>query len=822
MNIAKTLKSVRRKLCGLVFCIAAVVASAASADSTGTWVKRAGVGTGGTDWTSWNDTANWDGGIIASGSTAVATNSAATGQYIDIPSALSIYNIIGVDENPPVIRSDSVLSIYRALSRIYLYAPFALNCTSADAGPTAVQFCGPCTSTSNKTPQFFIAGKFRTDLYATAVGGTRNETIWPCSLNNWGGVTYYFIAPHGSDSAIIANWSLTEDSPFLSRAAGQAEHVLSVGTAVSGTGIPGGTFLKRVFPDGTIELSAAATATSASTALTFAAFDSDMTATINGNVYFRNGANNKTEQICTLYVQKYREEDEYTVLAQKLQSALTTSQASQSRKYAFKVSTENGFLPGVLSITGVQINSGIDPLKITLENCHVKIAGDDFADANFLLPGSAHTARLTVADGESHSMGALGSLKGTLVKDGAGTLGANLNGGDGSCTGTLVVESGTFAVENGGVFLSGVTIKAGATLDAPNGVHIGTLTAEPGAIISGGPFEIDSASGETMDNITLNGAFITDAVVSRKHINISVVKGEGEIRKLNADEMLATFNTNSLLRIEGCGEVDVLVVGGGGGGGSMWGGGGGGGGVIYRQRLFLTNGLYGVTVGLGGNGANSRTGINESGENSAFYGLIAVGGGAGGTYGGASGRTTPNRGVDGGSGGGGGIMYPASGKDRSAVGGAGVEGQGHDGGKSFDYGKDFLAGGGGGGAGSAGQNAATNSVGDFVGSCGGAGVMCAITGTEVYYGGGGGGAGNRTAEAGSGLGGVGGGGGGSFGSGSARGVAGTDGLGGGGGGGRAQSIDKDPGDSGGGAKGGRGVVIIRYPRRKTGFIITVL
>ena len=812
-----------KRTLGVVHCalfIAVMSPCAMTADSAGTWVKRAGVGTGGTDWTSWNDTANWDGGTVASGSgsTAVATLSAATDQYIEIPSALSIYNITGVDGNSPVIRSDSVLSIYRALSKVYLYAPFALKCTSEDAGPTSVQFCGPCSSKSNKTPQFFTAGKFRTDLYATAVGETRSETIWPCPLNNWGTVSYHFIAPHGSDSDITANWSMTAGSPFLSRASGQAEHVLSVGTAVSGAGIPEGTFLKRVFPDGTIELSAAATATSASTALTFAAFDPKMTATINGNVYFRNGANNKTEQICTLCVQKYREEDEFTVSAQKLQSAKTTT----SRMYAFKIATDSGFVPGVLSLTGVQINSasGNLPLPITLENSHVKIAGDDFADANFLLPGSAHTARLTVAGGESHSMGALGSLKGTLVKDGAGTLGANLNGGEGSCTGTLVVESGIFSVENGGVFLSGVTIKAGATLDAPNGVHIGTLTAEPGAAISGGRFEIDSANGETMDNLTLKGAFITDAAVSRKQFRLSVVKGGGDIGKLNADEMLATFNTNALLRIEGCGEVDVLVVGGGGGGGTMWGGGGGGGGVIYRQRLLLTNGLYGVAVGLGGKGTDSKYSLNGSGGNSAFCGLTAIGGGAGGTYYNATDESGATRGggnkgqlgVAGGSGGGGGIIYPASGQDRSAAGGSGVEGQGHDGGRSFNYSSAFLAGGGGGGAGSAGQNATTNSVGDFVGSCGGAGVMCAITGAEVYYGGGGGGAGNRTAEAGSGLGGVGGGGNGSFGSGRARGGAGTDGLGGGGGGGRATNIDGDPQYSGGGAKGGRGVVIIRYPR----------
>ena len=799
--------------CNIALSIAAAAALTVNADSGGTWVKRVGVGTGGTDWTSWNDTANWDGGTVASGSgsTAVANISAAANQYIEIPSALSIYTLTGVSGNPPVVSGDGVLSIYRSLSNVYLYAPFALKCTSEYAGPASVQFCGPCTSMSGKTPLFSGVSKFRTDLYATSAGETRSETIWPCPLDNWGGASFHFIAPHGSDAAITANWSLTKDSPFLSRAAGQAEHVLSVGTAVSGTGIPEGTFLKRVFPDGSIELSAAAIATSASTALTFAAFNSEMTATIDGNIY-RGPSGSGGNTTCTLYVQKYREEDEFTVSAQLLRS-------ENSSKWFFKVATENGFLPGVLSITGVQINNGGDPLKVTLENCHIKIAGDSFADANFLLPGSAHTARLTVAGGESHSMGTLSSLKGTLVKDGAGTLVADLSDTAADYTGTLMVDAGTFSITNAGVYIAHVVIKSGATLDAPNGLHVGTLEAEEGAIIKGGRFYIDTPNFAAFGSATFKGAYMLDSTPSGRQMEISLVNGLMDCRKLGND-FVSTFSANSLIRVDGSGEVEVLLVGGGGGGGTMWGGGGGGGGVVHRERVLLTNGWYGVAVGAGGLGSSARFTLNTSGGDSMFYGITAFGGGAGGTYFTAKNESGATRGggdnghlgVPGGSGGGGGIMYPANGQDRSAAGGAGVEGQGHDGGKSFNYSSSFLAGGGGGGAGSAGQNAATNSVGDFVGSCGGAGVMCAITGAEVYYGGGGGGAGNRTAEAGSGLGGVGGGGDGSFGSGRARGGAGTDGLGGGGGGGRATTIDGDPQYSGGGANGGRGVVILRYAR----------
>ena len=49
---------------------AAVLAMAvAFGDADGTWVKRTGVGTGGTDWTSWNEPQNWQDGTVAFGAT---------------------------------------------------------------------------------------------------------------------------------------------------------------------------------------------------------------------------------------------------------------------------------------------------------------------------------------------------------------------------------------------------------------------------------------------------------------------------------------------------------------------------------------------------------------------------------------------------------------------------------------------------------------------------------------------------------------------------------------------------------------------------------
>lgn len=154
--------------------------------------------------------------------------------------------------------------------------------------------------------------------------------------------------------------------------------------------------------------------------------------------------------------------------------------------------------------------------------------------------------------------------------------------------------------------------------------------------------------------------------------------------------------------------VRALVVAGGGGGGSgnsssYEAGGGGAGGLIYKSDYSLTPGTYPVVVGAGG-------ATNTNGQNSTFANLIAIGGGAGGTYGISSGV-----GGHGGSGGGG--SHPGNG------GGSGVIGQGNNGGNGAS-----SRGGGGGGAYVAGGTT----------GYGGAGVANSIYGGATMFAGGGG------------------------------------------------------------------------------------
>ena len=212
------------------------------------------------------------------------------------------------------------------------------------------------------------------------------------------------------------------------------------------------------------------------------------------------------------------------------------------------------------------------------------------------------------------------------------------------------------------------------------------------------------------------------------------------------------------------GTADYLIVAGGGGGGysgltDLKAGGGGAGGLIHETGQTLAAGTYPVAVGTGGPGGATASARGTNGNDSAFNGDTAIGGGGGAYHqpGDVSG------GNNGGSGGGSGSWTQPA--------GTGESGQGYSGGGGND-------GCGGGGAGAAGY-----------GVTGGDGLQNDITGSPVWYAGGGGG-GLTTAQGGQG-------GGGKCGVSSGNG---TDGTGGGGAGGNGSA----------GGRGGDGIVIIRF------------
>jgi hypothetical protein len=208
---------------------------------------------------------------------------------------------------------------------------------------------------------------------------------------------------------------------------------------------------------------------------------------------------------------------------------------------------------------------------------------------------------------------------------------------------------------------------------------------------------------------------------------------------------VATFlDSGSWTCPSGVTSVQALVVAGGGAGNqgfinapSCGAGGGGGGGVVYSTSVAVTPGTtYSVVVGRGGEFLAGLQRTADSGSNSSFANIVAVGGGGGGMQ--------SRSGGNGGSGGGG--------VQGGTVGGTGVYGQGYNGGIGNEY--QFTdpvgcVGGGGGGAGGPGGTATGLGPGPELGGTGvrglgGSGLVYSISGTSVTYSAGGNGSSTDT------------------------------------------------------------------------------
>ncbi len=262
---------------------------------------------------------------------------------------------------------------------------------------------------------------------------------------------------------------------------------------------------------------------------------------------------------------------------------------------------------------------------------------------------------------------------------------------------------------------------------------------------------------------------------------------------------ILTFTNSGTFTVTSPGTLEVLVVAGGGAG---LGGGGGGGGVIHKTTFQVEAGEQTVTVGAGG--SKTANYFSATGGVSSVFGLVAIGGGTGGSVN-VGGRP-------GGSGGGGGYANAtATAINKTQDGGAGTDGQGYAGGTGATIGSanSYGRAGGGGGAGGAGNGYGVTQNEDssysYTGTSadGGIGYLCSITGEARYYGGGGGGGMDVFATVAAGKGGLGGGG-----NGGKDSIAPTDGEAYTGGGGGGAGKNKNTNTAGG--SGGSGIVILRY------------
>lgn len=351
--------------------------------------------------------------------------------------------------------------------------------------------------------EFIPAGgtvSHRLDWYAHSSNPLRTDDVQlPANgLYHPGSARPGIYAPRGADACSGA-WALTEGSPFLKRVSSPA-HALAVGTIVSGTGIPEGTFLKRMFTDGMIELSAAATSTIASNIVSFAAFTPDVR--IHVPKLARQGVGNTSFK---LY--KYREQD-----GLRFEADANTWDNNEIDNIGLTASEADTYFPGTIVIHSVSTGTGN---VINFQNSHIELAGKADGSATTFgekvgvsISSASCKARITVTNNIAGVISVFTNFQGTLVKDGGGTL--TVGFGEAENNGTLNVEGGTFVmtaratVGTGPVILGGLSVSAGATLVLPEcgvSVDVTKTSIDPAAVISGGRLRI---VGGSVDNYVHN------------------------------------------------------------------------------------------------------------------------------------------------------------------------------------------------------------------------------------------------------------------------------------------------------------------------------
>lgn len=315
--------------------------------------------------------------------------------------------------------------------------------------------------------------RYRSDRYANSANPVR---VNPMQVQHFyiGAGDWAIHSPASAAEDVTGRWNQTENSPYLTPSSGTS-HVLPVGTVVRGDGVTEGTFLRRVFPDGSIELSKPIESgkTLSDNELTFSAFSPKV------SISCKQLSISAAEQR-SIFLNCSGEASELEMEIGSLNGI------SGERKLYF--GAESGYRAGTLKILDGSLYSG----RISLGNVKLTAVSNTFANIVFTQPMAAATTTVEVeAPSKTIRLGkSLSAVAGTFVKSGAGTLQIRMDE-ESAATGRIDVMGGTLEVlfDSNGVEKCDV----GTLMIAENGslklgggeLRVGSLAAETGARITG-------------------------------------------------------------------------------------------------------------------------------------------------------------------------------------------------------------------------------------------------------------------------------------------------------------------------------------------------
>ena len=485
------------------------------------------------DWTEPDNWYNREIGIPNGVNAGVQFNVAHTDDvFIRLPNDLTLgYYVVYAGGNNLYLLGDtlSVESSARAVlsgAKSVIYADMDVKTSDNRLGNSGNLHVAGDLSFSGTSPRpYFNSVRHRFDLFAKQAGAQRSShfttTAPPQSL----GGGYFVYAPRGAAEQ-TGSWNQTEGSPYL-QLAGVA-HDLAVGTLVTGDGIPDNTFLKRIFGDSWIELSAAATKTKSANELTFAAFTPDFTQTIDSLT------------MASPYAARFAVLKRRAVDKAKLLCNFTFGTSSGKCTVTFGLTDDeiaDGYLPGDTDLRAVSTHTAATGSRVELANCKLLLTGKNgalaFSRLNFQCAASTSKAELCVPSTTAASLDSFTNVNGTVSKTGLGSLAMNVS----SLTneGAIVVSEGSLTILNTSgasepLVFAALELAAGGTLVVPEtGISVERLTAAAGAKVYGGKLIVTgTASGLPMP---IDGAEVSVLV---RDCSANVVPAEGRWFHLDA------------------------------------------------------------------------------------------------------------------------------------------------------------------------------------------------------------------------------------------------------------------------------------------------
>ena len=353
---------------------------------------------------------------------------------------------------------------------------------------TKIVLAGDCRSSALSADAGLA---LRPDLYATAAGGDRTLTYPSESYVTTGNWELY--APRSSKSAITATFVATAGKPYFLPAAGfeSVWKALPVGTTVTVAdgSLADGTFLKRIFPDGSIELSSVAAA-DGEVALTFA----PQTAKLRANIAFKNGG-------ATIRMMKSAPEDDVEITCPDFYPLNTTK--------VHTLDCAEGFYPALVRVGTVKAGA-----EYVLGTCCVgftttkQTGGMGFVGTSSVRQKAAGSqTEFVVDEGQSATVANFKDVIGRVTKSGAGTLSVTF-ADTAANTGAVVVAEGTLVLPAGG-HVATLSIAADATISLGADLTVGDLDLAEGAIVDG-PGAIRLSGGAAYLSSDVKGVVFTN------------------------------------------------------------------------------------------------------------------------------------------------------------------------------------------------------------------------------------------------------------------------------------------------------------------------